>query len=430
MTFLLCLILSVRVTVYNSNLGLIKDTRTFNFEKGKQKIEFKDVASSIDPTSVSFKASHIEILEQNYEYDLVSPVKLFKKYIDHKITLFMKEGKIEEGILLSFNDKNITLKSRDGIKIIERDEIIHTNLPKLPEGLITRPTLMWWVYSKSSGKKECEVSYLTENINWHAEYTGILKDSELDFSGWVSVNNRSGATYPDAKLKLVAGKPHRIEKPRPRFMREAKIEAAALAVPRFEERAFFEYHIYDLKEPTTIKDNEEKQIRFIPSTQVKIKKVYVYDGRKRAKSVEVRLEFKNSEESGLGIPLPEGKVRVYKEDTDGSLEFAGEDKISHTPKDELVSLWLGDAFDLVGERKIMKDSKITDRVREQEIEISLRNHKSSKVKIKVIEHLFGDWEILKYSYPFEKKDAYTIEFNPEIAANSEEKVKYKVRISW
>lgn len=424
---LLCLTLAVRVTVYNDNLGLIKDTRPLEFKRGKQLIEFTDVAASIDPTSVSFNASGVEVLEQNYEYDLVNPRKLFQKYVDHKITLYMESGTIEEGNLLAFDDKNITLQTTNSVKIISREEIVHTSLPKLPEGLITRPTLTWWVNADRADEKDCEVTYLTDNINWHAEYTGIVQDSKMDFSGWVSVNNRSGATYKDAKLKLVAGKVHRVSARYPEYrVMAAKAEAA----PRVEEREFFEYHIYEIKDLTTLKDKEEKQIRFVTPTTVKTRKIYIYDGARRGKNVEVKIEFENSKEAGLGIPLPEGKVRVYKEDVDGSLEFAGEDLIPHTPKDELVTLWLGDAFDLVGERKVLKERRIADRVRENEIEILLKNHKEETVKIKVLEHLRGDWEILEPSHPWERKDAHTIEFTVNVPKDGETKIKYLVRTSW
>ncbi|MDD5530814.1 MAG: DUF4139 domain-containing protein [bacterium] len=425
------LILSVRVTVYNSNLALVKDTRDFNFKQGRQTIDFKEVASYIDPTSVSFNSPDVEILEQNYRYDLVNTAKLLEKYIDHDITIVLKDGKLEEGKLLTSDEKNIIILTSTGIKILRLEEVVHTGLPELPEGLITKPTLNWLVNAKSSGEKKCEVSYLTDNINWHAEYIGTLKNDEMDFSGWVTVDNKSGVTYKDAKLKLVAGDVHRATSEARNYGGKAEFAAYGTAAPRVEEREFFEYHIYELKDQTTIRNREEKQIIFVPQTTVKTKTVYVFDNnRYGSKSIEVKLEFKNSEQDGLGIPLPKGKVRIYKEDKDRSLEFAGEDWVSHTPKDEKVSLYIGNAFDLAGERKMLKESRITDRTTEKEIEITLRNHKKSAVNIKVVEHISGEWKILSNSHKWEQKDASTIEFYPSVDPNSEIKVNYKVRTSW
>lgn len=430
MNIIFYLILSVRVTVYNSNLALIKDTRNFNLKSGRQQIEFKDVASFIDPTSVGFTSSGVEIIEQNFGYDLVSTSQLFKKYIDHNVTLILKDGKLVEGKLLSFDNENVMLKTKTEIVIQREEEILQTTLPELPEGLITKPTLNWLVNSRSAGEKNCEVSYLTNNMNWHAEYIGILKDNEMGFSGWVTVDNKSGATYKDAKLKLVAGEVHRAQERRARAYEETAQLPGMMEEDRVEERQFFEYHIYELKDQTTIRDREEKQVLFVPRTNVKTKIIYVYDGVYGSKSIQAKLEFKNSEQEGLGIPLPKGKVRIYKEDKDKSLEFAGEDFISHTPKDEKVTLLIGNAFDIVGERKVLRDDKISNKVREQEIEISIRNHKKEGITVKVIEHIYGTWQILNNSHKWEQKDAHTIEFNPEIKADSETKIIYKVRMSW
>lgn len=414
----------IRLTVYNNNLGLVKDTRMFKFKKGMDTIMVKDVASKIDPTSLAFKGKGINILEQNYEYDLVSSAKLFQKYLDKQITVFQKGDEVREGKLLSFDSENITLYTKQGIDIIRQEEITRTELPELPEGLITKPTLVWLVESNKSGKRKCEISYLTDGINWHADYVGVLHNGMMDFSGWVTIDNKSGATYKDAKLKVVAGAVHRVEEriPVPWAKGEGIIELAAR--PRFKERAFFEYHIYDLEGITTVKDNQEKQISFINPASVKTKRIYLYEGGKNAK---VKLEFENSKDQGLGIPLPMGKVRVYKEDIDKSLEFIGEDRIEHTPKDEMVRLYLGDAFDIIGERKVVERRKITDRISEQDIEIELRNHKKENITVKVIQKFYGHWEIRKSSHKYEKKDANTIEFNIYIKKNDKVKIRYTVR---
>jgi hypothetical protein len=420
----------VRITVYNDNTGLINETRKFTLKKGRGELRYEDVASTIDPTSVSFTAEGVSVVEQNYEYDLVSREKLYEKYIGRKIffELEVDEKKRER--------KTATLLSARGGIILEMDNNIWIDppgkivLPELPEGLILKPTLVWLLDVKKGGKKKCEVSYLASGIGWHADYVGIVNedDTKMEIEGWVTITNHTGTTYEDAKLKVVAGAVHRVEKKRPRYAKG--IQMAAEAAPqRFEERGFFEYHLYDLKEPTTIRSNEEKQIRFINPTQTGTKKIYIYDGA-RYNKVQVKLEFKNSKENGLGIPLPQGKVRIYKRDKDGSLLFAGEDEIEHTPKDEIVRLYIGDAFDIVAERKVIGRKKIADRVREETYEISIRNHKDESVTVQVIEHLANYWEIIKTSHDYKKKDAHTVEFPIDVAKNGEVKLTYTVRYTW
>ncbi len=421
----------VRITVYNDDIGLINETREFELEKGRQELRYEDVASTIDPTSVSFNATGISVVEQNYEYDLVSVWKLYEKYIGREIYFELKidEKKRERKTarLLSASD-GIILEIDGDIWINPPGRVI---LPELPEGLILKPSLVWLLDVDRGGKRECEVSYLASGINWYADYVGVVNenDTEMEIEGWVTITNHTGTTYEDAKLKVVAGTVHRVEEFKRMLAVEAGIFAAKAAPPSFEERKFFEYHLYDLKEPTTIRSNEEKQIRFINPTTTKTKKIYIYDGT-RYDDVKVMLEFKNSKENGLGIPLPQGKVRVYKRDRDGSLLFAGEDRIEHTPKDETIRLYIGDAFDIVGERKLLSATKIAERVREEEYEISIRNHKDERITVQVVEHLGRYWEILRSSHDYEKKDAQTIEFSVEIAGNGEQKITYTIRYSW
>ncbi len=418
----------IRITVYNDQTGLINETREFSLDKGRQELRFEDVAATIDPTSVSFKAAGVSVIEQNYEYDLVSVGKLYEKYIGKEIffELELDEKRRER--------KTARLLSASGGLILEMEGDIWTNppgkvvLPELPEGLILRPSLVWRLDAERSGKRDCEVSYLASSIGWYADYVGISNedDTQMDIEGWVTITNHTGTTYPNAKLKVVAGTVHRVEE---KVWREQAEYAAKGAPPGFEQRRFFEYHLYDLKEPTTIRSNEEKQIRFISPTTTTTEKIYTYDGT-RYDNVRVMIEFENSEENGLGIPLPQGKVRVYKRDKDGSLLFAGEDRIDHTPKDEVVRLYIGDAFDIVCERKLIETTKIADRVREDAYEISVRNHKDTKLVVQVVEHLGRFWEILRSSHDYEKKDALTIEFPVEVEANGEQKVVYKVRYTW
>ncbi|MCD6081450.1 DUF4139 domain-containing protein [candidate division WOR-3 bacterium] len=427
LVWVMLILTGIKVTVYNNNLGVIKETREFEFKKGIQEVRFTDVAAKIDPTSVSFEAKDVEILEQNYEYDLVSHDKLFQKYIDKEITVYTKEG-IEHGKLLAYEGGVITLQTEKGVVTLQVNATQKVEFPSLPEGLITRPTLVWLVDAKSSGKRKGTITYMTEGLWWRANYVGILSKDEkkLNFGGWVTITNRSGATYEDAKLKLVAGEVHRVAKgipPRP----VAEVVEFEKAAPRFEERAFFEYHVYDLKATTTIKDNQEKQIMFVSPRDVTVNKVYTYEGGHNAK---VKLEFQNSKQNGLGIPLPAGVVRIYREDVDGSLEFIGEDAINHTAKDEMVRLYLGDAFDIIGERKLINRRKLDRNMREESWQIVLRNHKEEDVEVRVIERLYGDWEIIEVSDEYTKLDAYTVEFKVKVPADGEKKVNYTVLYRW
>ena len=426
------------ITVYNQNLALVKDVRLMDLKKGITLIKFKDVASQIDPTSVHFRSlpypDKVSILEQNYEYDLVSTRKILQKYIDQEIKVTAKDEKVYQGLLLSSSKDGMVLAEREGgIKVIRPESILNLDFPSLPEGLITHPTLVWLLNCQRGGRQQTEISYLTSGINWHCEYVAVAdrEDKSLDLAGWVSIDNKSGATYPDAKLKLIAGDVHRVKPPRRRQgLVEADGVALAKGVPQFEEKPFFEYHMYTLARKATIKDNQIKQLSLFSPTQVNVNKIYTHDGARHGKKVRVNLEFQNTQEAGLGIPLPQGKVRVYKEDVDKSLEFIGEDLIDHTPKDEKVRIFLGNAFDLVGERKKISHHKIGDKAREETYEIKLRNHKKEMVEIVVVEHFWGEWSITNSSYRYDKKDAYTVEFRIPVAKDGESVLKYTVRFEW
>lgn len=427
----------VGLTVYNQDFALVREVRPIQLPRGTATIRFKDVAARIDPTSVRFKSltapDKVAILEQNFEYDLVSSEKLLQKYVDEKIRLLAKEERFYEGTLLNAADDLVLQDASGQIRIIKAKEIQILEFPQLPEGLITRPTLVWLLDSQRSGQHEAEVSYLTDGINWHAEYVAAVneEDTRLELGGWVSIDNRSGTAYRDAKLKLVAGEVHRV-KPRAPTRPERLVQADVFAkgVPQFEEKAFFEYHLYTLTRPATVKDNQIKQLSLFPSADVGVEKILIYDGAQEGTKVKVNLEFKNSKKNGLGIPLPEGKLRVYKRDQDQSLEFVGEDLIDHTPIDEKVRVFLGNAFDVVGERRQTELNKITDRSREETYEIKLRNHKENAIEVLALEHLWGDWKITKSTHEYRKKDARTVEFPLPVPKDGETILTYTVRFRW
>ena len=436
---------AVEVTVYNSNFGLIKDTRKVSLSPGKGELRFMDVASHIMPVTVHAKSLNypegFSILEQNYEYDLMNANKLLDKYVGKKIKLivwneFQDRKEVVEATLLS-NNQNQIYKINDeiflghpGIKV----------LPEIPENLIAKPTLTWLYDNKNKADHDLEVSYLTNNISWKADYVVVLNvdDTSADVSGWVTLDNKSGATYKNARLKLIAGDVHRAEEQfEDRVYMMKQMERAA--APQFEEKAFFEYHIYDLQRKTTIKDKQTKQVSLLEATGAKIQKellVYgirsyftrLYRGQTPKQTVNVYVKFENTKENSLGMPLPAGIMRLYKQDDEGSLQFIGEDRIDHTPKNEEVSLKIGEAFDVVAERIQTDFKKITTRLHESEWEVTLRNHKEEDVKVGIVEPLYGNWTVISNSHPYEKVDAFTIRFNIDVPKDKEVKVKYRIRV--
>jgi len=424
------------VTVYSEGFGLVREIREVELEKGVNRLPFIDVAARIDPTSVHFRSltapDKVELLEQNFEYDLVSPEKLLEKYIDQDITVRTEEGELS-GKLLSSGQELVLEMPDGGVRVVRPEAIQTIVFPSLPQGLITRPTLVWEVECRKPGRHEVDVSYLTEGMGWHAEYVGVVgeKEGTMELSGWVSIDNRSGATYRDALLKLVAGRPRRIKKVPPGPPRVAMEIMERRPERPFEERAFFEYHLYTLGRRTTLKDRQTKQISLFPGTRVPVEKEYTYDALKDERHILVRLVFLNEKSSGLGFPLPAGKVRAYKRDRDGSLIFLGEDRIDHIPRDEKVEVAIGQAFDIVGERKVLEHKKIDDRAFEEQVQVVLRNHKEKKdITVQVVEHLWGDWEILKSTHDWERKDARTVVFPIWVPAKGRAELAYRVRYRW
>jgi len=438
----------VEVTVYNSNLGLVKDVRGIGLEKGRLELRFMDVASSINTRSVHIKSlSHsdrLSVLEQNYEYDLMSPSKLMDKYIGKEVKLlksneFKDTEEIVKATLMSNNNNQPIYKINDEIYLGYKGQVI---LPEIPEDLIARPTLVWLLENRTNMKHKIEVSYLTNDINWSADYVMVVgKDSKsCDLNGWVTINNRSGGAYKDAKLKLIAGEVHRVREERLDRI-YAKTAALESAKPQFKEEEFFEYHIYTLNRRSTIKNNQEKQIQLLEATGVPVKKeliVYGYRGYYTSRysekipkqDVNVYISFVNSKNNRIGMPLPAGVIRLYMPDDENTLQFIGEDRIEHTPVNEEVRVKVGKAFDVVCERVQTDYHRISDRVYETEWEIAVRNHKKEGVKVSLIEPLFGDWKILKSTHNYEKLDAHTVRFDVNVPSEEEVKVTYRVRVTW
>lgn len=430
---------SIALTVYNNNLGVVRDVRLFDLKKGQSEVKLLDVPALIDPTTVKITASKhpkdVDILEQNFEYDLVNQETLLEKYIDKQISLTDDKGNKTEGTLLSSQGGQITLSSPSGILMFPNTSQYRISVPNLPEGLITRPTLIWNVNTSSSLTQEpLEVLYQTSGISWHAEYIAALADDDksLDLTGWVSVDNKCGTTFENAKLKLVAGSVNKVQVQQDYSIHGsrgyANAETISKMAPSFEERGMFEYHLYDLGRQVTIKNNEVKQVSLLEADKVRSEKIYTYRGGRNA---EVTIKLENTEKNNMGMPLPQGIVRVMKKDKDGSFEFVGEDRIQHTPRDEKITLKVGDAFDLIGERVVTDSKNNGDRTSRETIQITLKNRKDEDVTIDAVETMgYNNWEIIKQSMDFEKKNANEIIFHIPVKARSEQKVEYTVIRTW
>jgi hypothetical protein len=445
--------------------ALVRLDRELQIPRGRGTIQFSDVAALIDPTTVQFLSltdtDGTKVLEQNFQFDLVSQDKLLSRYVDRDVSVVQRSGdgeKVIDGTLVSSND-GLVIRGADG-QVRALREWSSIRFGELPGGLITRPTLEWDVLSGRGGMQKARVSYQTGGITWWADYNLIFTEGAdansgfVDVGAWVSLLNQSGARYQDAKLKLIAGDVNRAQPP-PQVLR-AKVyemqDMAASAPAGFEEKPFFEYHLYTLGRPATIPNNSTKQIElFDTATRVPAKKQLVYYGGDLGgdygtpmmerelgpgsnTEVDVWLTFRNDKDSGMGMPLPAGRIRVSQQDkADGSLEFIGEDTVKHTPKDEDVRVRLGKAFDVVGERR-QTDFTVNSkgRVMEEAFEVKLRNHKAQAVEVVVRENLYrwSQWTLIQQSQPSVKKDARTVEFPVKIAADGEATVTYRVRYTW
>jgi len=438
---------NVAVTIYNSNVGLVKDTRLVELKQGILELKFMDVAAKIDPTTVHIKSlingSSLNILEQNYEYDLLNPQKLLEKFVGQKVQLATinpetKKEEIVDATLLSTQGGNI-FQIADKISIGHPGRIL---LSRIPDSLIPQPTLVWTLENKLSKPQKLEASYLTSGINWKADYVAVLNrlDTLIDLTGWVTIDNKSGGAYQNALLKLVAGDIHRVQPEMDMARPMAKMAAREAAAPQFKEESFFEYHLYTLDRRTTIKDNQTKQMTLLDASRVPLKKLFLFSGSPQyyfyqdqtasKQKVGVFLELENSKKNNLGMPLPKGTVRVYKEDQDGSLQFIGEDRIDHTPKDEKFKIKIGEAFDVVGERVQTDYKRLGRNLFEVAFEVSLRNHKNEDIKVLVEEPIPGDWEMLSNTHPYEKLQAHLIRFEVPVAKDKEVKVKYRIRFKY
>ncbi|HEX5048930.1 MAG TPA: DUF4139 domain-containing protein [Gammaproteobacteria bacterium] len=445
--------------------AMIRQERTVDLKQGVNRLNFRDVAAYIDPTTVTFESltapGATRVIEQSFEFDLVSTEKLMEKYLDQTITVDQLAGdRIVpiKGKLLSTLGGLVLASDNGEIHAITSYQNVH--FPTLPGGLKTRPTLVWDVDAQRGGRESTRLTYQTAGVTWWADYNLVWTDGAdanhgtLDVGAWVSILNRSGTTYDDAKLKLIAGDVNRAQPaPVPFDAMRKQVFAAAEANAGFAEQSFFEFHLYTLGRNTTIADNSTMQIELFPKVlEVPAEKQLVYYGFQPGfgfpsepaidrnyglpanTKVDVYLKFANRENAGLGIPLPAGRIRVSQLDKkDDALEFIGEDVIDHTPKDEPVRVKLGSAFDVVGERRQV-DFQIDSNARrmEETIEVKVRNHKNEPVDVVVHESLFR-WaqnDVVEASQRYDRIDARTVEFPVKVAKDGEATVRYKVRYRW
>jgi hypothetical protein len=470
--------LAVDLTIYNQNLSLIREERAINFTKGLGRVVIPDIPATIDGTSLHFLSltdpASVRVLEQNYQYDLVHQAKLLERYLGKQVEFVRTDpetkktysvfGKLlSTGYVQQAQYGGAANYSYSGGMIAEVNGKIEVNpdgrlvLPSLPEGLILKPQLEWLVNSTKEGQHRAEISYLAGALSWSCNYVALLaKDgAKLDMTGWVTLTNNSGTSFRNAGLKLVAGDVNIVKQEFAQGMRMAKSMAVAdAAEPQFKQTELFEYKLYSLQRRTDLQNNETKQIELTSGNGIPSKKVFIYDGlsdqwrmwhnnysyrsqgsfgQQSNTKVGTFVTFRNDDKSGLGIPLPKGKVRVYQRDDDGKEQFIGEDEIDHTPKNEEVRLYLGNAFDIVGERA-QKDFKsiANGRVVEETVEIKVRNHKTESAEVQIYEHpwRWNQWEIVSATGEWTKVDQSTLKFPVKIGKDEEKVVRYTIRYSW
>jgi hypothetical protein len=440
------------VTVYNSNIALVRDVRQIELPRGTFDLEFQDIAATVNPATVHFRSltepARVSVLEQNYEYDLLEPDKLLRKYVGRDVTLVRTrlDGGVtrEEAVrarLLSFNAAPVW---QIGSEIVTGLHADHIRFPELPGNLHARPTLIWSLANDGGARHRVEASYLAGQLRWNADYVlTVARDDRLaDLDGWVTLVNGSGTAFTNASLQLVAGDLNRVRAELANAAMERAAARSDMAVGQMTQEAFSEYHLYSVGRRTTINNNETKQISMLTGTGVPVQKRYVVNGQafyyRNVQNpgaplkdvVQVFYQVKNEERRGLGMPMPAGVVRVYQSDSRGGVQFVGEDRINHTPKDETLNLKIGHAFDVVAERKQVDFQKIAVNVYDVEYEVTIRNHKTSAVTVEVNEPIGGTWRVLSSTHDWTKTDAWAAQFHLPVASDGQTVLRYRVRVTY
>jgi hypothetical protein len=441
------------LTVYNSNLALIRDVRQLTLAQGASTLRFVDVAALVNPATVHFRSltepAALAVVEQNYEYDLLDPDKLLRKYVGREVTIVRER---QEGGTTRAEDVRATLLAYNngpvwkiGNEIVTGLRVDQYRFPDLPENLFSHPTLVWMLENAGASRHRVEASYLSGGLSWNADYVLTIgrDDKSADLAGWVTLKNESGTGYRNARLQFIAGEVNRVAENamalEGKMVRKMEMAAAA---PSMQQEAFSEYHLYTLQRRTSINNNETKQLALLTTPAVPVEQRLVVDGQPfyyRSQQspgaaikndVKVYYRFKNDERAGLGVPMPAGIVRVYQADSKGGVQFAGEDRIEHTPKDETLNIHTGNAFDIVCERKQVDFKRLSNSLSEMEFEITFRNHKDTPVTIEVNEPIGGDWEMLSATEAWTKAGAFAARFDVPVAGNGTTVLKYRVRVRW
>ena len=439
------------LTVYNSDIALVRDVRNLQLARGIGNLRFMDIAATVNPATVHFRSltepSQVSVLEQNYEYDLLDPEKLLRKYVGREVTLVRnrQEGGTTrqedvKALLLSYNTSPVW---KIGNEIVTGLGADHIRFPELPDSLYSRPTLIWTVQNDGAARHRVEASYLARSLAWSADYvlTVARDDKAADLNGWVTLTNNSGTAFKNTKLQLVAGDLNRVRQQLNR-MADMAAPAAAKAEERMAQESFSDYHLYTMGRKTTINNAQTKQVSLLEGTDVPVIKRYVVEGQNYyyhnymhpgspiKDSVEVYYQFRNEEKSGLGLPMPAGVLRVYQADSKGGVQFVGEDRIMHTPKDETLNVKIGNAFDVICERNQTDFEKISTNVYEFEYEVTLRNHKATAISVEVNEPVGGTWRMITSSHQWTKTSAWAAQFKVPVAADGTAVLKYRVRITY
>src|SRR5437762_427156 len=443
----------LNVTVYNSNIALVRDVRQLTLPSGTFRLKFMDIAATVNPATVHFRSltdpEKLGVIEQNYEYDLLEPAKLLHKYVGKEVTLvrsYQENGttKREEvkATLLADNNGPVWKIGNDIVTGMYAESL---RFPEVPANLYDRPTLLMSLENEGGRKQQVETSYLATNLAWNSDYVLTIgrDDKAADLDGWVTLTNNSGTAFHNARLQLVAGDLNRIQNaPAAAPMMADKMMAKAARAEQFAQENFSEYHLYSLGRKTSVEDKETKQISLLQGSDVPVQKIFVVNGQNwyyhnqqnpgspLKDNVMVFYKFKNEQKAGLGMPMPAGNVRVYQKDSRGNVLFVGEDRIDHTPKDELVTIHIGNAFDVVSERKQTDYKRIDTHTWEMEFEITLRNHKDTPVTVEVNEPIGGDWEMVNSSYKYTKTAAWAAQFQVPVSANGTSVLKYRIRAKW
>lgn len=474
------------VTIYNQDFGVVREIIPLQLKRGVNDISFNDITAHLEPDSVILRDPKqkvsLQILEQNYRADPVSQELLLSLYegqtIDFQITRgdttttvpgrIVRSGYVPHQYGLRRYGQNYSrtqyARNASGQPIIEMDGRLRFSLPGIPlfpalkDETVLKPTLQWTLESGHGGPLDAELAYITDGMGWEASYNIVAPEhgDVLDVTGWITMDNQSGKTFANASIKLMAGDVNRVTEVQARPRAMEYLAMAKAVTPPVTEKAFDEFHLYTLERKTTLRDRETKQVEFLRADNVSSKRLYIYDGAKidwqrfgnyRADRIRndknygtesnpkvwVMQEFKNSPGNHLGIPLPRGRVRFYRRDTDGRLEFTGENMIDHTPRDETLRIYTGDAFDIKGERT-QTDYIVngTGRLLSEAFTIKLRNHKDEDVEVRVVEHLYRwvNWKLMENSDPFTKTDSRTVEFRVPVQANGEKTVTYRVQYTW